>query len=587
MVRYGGQVTAWLPGKGAGVLHCDAVTKTHGVAPMLRLKEVLQSGLAVEELHVGTTISFELGEDGGRPVADAIRILKQPPGVTQGLASPAPSMSTAKGKAKGSSFIATAKSGTPTMDRPTVPASKGGGATKAAGAPGGKGNAAASTPSSSVTLKELSDATLENIQNAIGEVSAAPVVLHAYGEDGSPKVLLTLGVLNQLFDTLLLPPIDYSGLTVESPSSPSPAAAPAKGAGKAWSSPAVAPAKGAGKAAHQPVVHQGDIANEPIRGYDGEMVPEGSKWYTGKIIEFFPDEAYGLVDSPGFKAAFGADTPLYIHADHIDPEGSEEPIAGIDDEIIFHLVEDEQQDVWAWPPIIPKDRDFHGRIKTWNGEKGFVVCDVLAPMFSNDVYMHSHAAAYGGVDPYVGGTITFNLHVSEQGRPQTSSPRPLGLPAPSAPQNYIGAKGSAKGGVQAGVKRSFDDFSGKMEQFKQFAALMGHDVDTTMLEQMAKRFKGESSSQTKGKGKGEGAEWKKDDTWYEGTFKNYNKTNGFGFITCPVLHQQTGRDTYLHQSMLEPLGMTMVPIGDPVWFQVTYTPEGYPQVAAISLDGNV
>eukprot|EP00929_Paragymnodinium_shiwhaense_P019794 TRINITY_DN13382_c0_g1_i1.p1 TRINITY_DN13382_c0_g1~~TRINITY_DN13382_c0_g1_i1.p1 ORF type:complete len:893 (+),score=252.37 TRINITY_DN13382_c0_g1_i1:156-2834(+) len=481
---------------------------------------------------------------------------------------------------------------------------------------------AASSTSKGLGVKELSGAVAEALDSAIGELSAAPIVLHAFAEDGAPKVILSMAVLNSLLEALNMPTVDYTGFGGESAGAAAkttpaastaakttPAASPSgKTSGKATGPAAKAPGgkaaaqpatpppssalankgvgKGAGKSStSQPSVQ--NVENEPLRGFDGTKVPDGSKWYWGTIVNFSAAEAYGTVDSSAFKAAF-SDRPLYIHADHIDPEGNGDLVAQIGDEIIFHIVEDQEGELWAWPPIIPKARDFNGTIKTWTGQKGWLKCDVLQPIFENDVFIHSAAAEYGGVDAKPGAAVTFNLHVSEQGQAQASSPRPLGMPVPT--------KSAQKRGYSQPDSGAAGEESGDWSEW-------GQEQDASPAQQMAKRLRGppQADMQARGSagkggaygGKGRGApveepveepqdEWSSSEQWYQGTVKSFDYHKGYGFVACQELHEQTGRDTYLSHAALG--YMEEVPIGASVWFQIMLTPQGFPQVAAMEFE---
>merc|ERR1711879_164214 len=110
---------------------------------------------------------------------------------------------------------------------------------------------------------------------------------------------------------------------------------------------------------------------------------------------YFADQAYGFVESPAFKEQFG-DKELFVHADHLDPDGTGDLVVAEGEEVIFPLAEDEEGNAWAWSPLIRKARDFFGKVMSWSGGYGFIKCETLSPVFAENIYVHGAAAEYGG-----------------------------------------------------------------------------------------------------------------------------------------------------------------------------------------------
>merc|ERR1711879_697336 len=113
-----------------------------------------------------------------------------------------------------------------------------------------------------------------------------------------------------------------------------------------------------------------------------------------------------------------------------------------------------------------------------------------------DVYCHGSAAGFGGINTELGSPIVFNLHISKQGKPQASSPRPPGISTEALP-----------GVLHAQSKKR------KIEH----EALAADDPNK----------------------------------FYYGKVKSFDAAKGFGFVECPETLAAYGRDVFMHWSMID------------------------------------
>jgi len=283
---------------------------------------------------------------------------------------------------------------------------------------------------------------------------------------------------------------------------------------------------------------------EALPGYSGGKV-EGP-WYIGTIKRYFPDEAYGFIESAAFKEQFG-DKECFVHADHLALEDGK-LIAQEGDEVIFPLVEDEEGNAWAWAPVVPRSRDFLGTIKSWSGGYGFIKCDTLFPIFEIDIYLHGQAAEHGGCNTEVGCPIVFNLHVNKEGKPQASHPRPPG----TAPVPRASGERSTGAGGQKTTERPWDK---KPEAKRPRTSNWGATLSDEEKEK-----------------------------WHHGTIKAFNTEKGFGFIDCPELHAVYDRDVFIHNKVYDGTGAEM---GSEVAFKIDLNAEGQPQAVTCTTDMGV
>lgn len=265
-----------------------------------------------------------------------------------------------------------------------------------------------------------------------------------------------------------------------------------------------------------------------LRGFEGTKV--AGPWFSGTIEKFFPEQAFGIIDSKLFKEQFG-DKELNVHADHLDPASDGNMVAKVGDEVIFPLVEDEEGNAWAWAPIIPKNKAFFATVKHWNHERGsgHLKCDTLWPVFEEDVFCHGSPAEYGGCDVTPGSPIVFNLHVSKDGKPQASSPRPPGVSIDQLP----GPGGAAAPQAQAPAAKR-------------------------------RKVDGKGAQAVDGKGS----------SVYFGYVKSYNQDKGYGFITCDETFASFGRDVFLYHQVFSDGGLY---IGAQVNFTIFTNAQGHPQ----------
>lgn len=338
---------------------------------------------------------------------------------------------------------------------------------------------------------------LQAVQQAVGDIGSASVA-GGFAQDGSPEIRVSLNTLNLL--------LRAGGFDAVEGCQDIPEEIP-------------------------------DVA-EGLPGYDGEKV--AGPWFVGTLKEYFPDSAYGFIESKTFKEQFG-DKECFIHADHLDPDGTGDLMVKEGEEVIFPLVEDEESNAWAWAPIIPKTRTFLGTIKSWTGgwgaaSRGVIKCDTLWPVFEEDIFCHGAAAEYGGIDTTPGASVLFELHVNKDGKPQASSPRLPGSPNPHAT--------ASPGFGQPPAKRP--------------------RVHVAISPQLQPQ---------QGGGAVEG-------TWYTGIVKSFNDSKGFGFVDCADTHAIYGRDVFIYHQILTDSGAD---VGSTVQFEVMLNKSGHPQVKSCSL----
>eukprot|EP00929_Paragymnodinium_shiwhaense_P007814 TRINITY_DN111712_c0_g1_i1.p1 TRINITY_DN111712_c0_g1~~TRINITY_DN111712_c0_g1_i1.p1 ORF type:complete len:525 (-),score=149.93 TRINITY_DN111712_c0_g1_i1:209-1783(-) len=523
-MRYAGSVKQFNTTTGFGFIASPKVAQEYGgVDCYVHANAVVLSNIDPSQMVPGTQVSFEVHVSGsGKPQASNIMILgaggpqggksggkaggkqsggkgggdgpygkgapSKPPGPTVGHARPAGLAATVV-SAGGTQRIASGPGAVAatvaalTKGKGKAPVSvaggKGGKDKSSNNGKGGKTTKGSSKPSApAVDVIQASKKAEEAVKEAVGDMATAKV-LGVQSDDGSLQVIVSINTLNNLLKAAGFPMIEGSEEVPED--------------------------------------------GEALPGFDGNKV-EGGPWFTGTVREYLADQAYGIVDSEDFKEQFG-DKECFVHGDHIDPEGTGELVADVGDEILFPLVEDEEGNQWAWSPVIPKKRNFFGKIESWHGTYGYIKCDTLWPVFEHHVYLHSVAADMGGVKPAVGTPVVFQLHVNATGKPQASAPHPPGL-EPS--QKFSDPPPAKRSKLPANLPVPAED-----------------------------------------------------GRWYEGAVKSFNHDKGFGFLECAETHAEYSRDVFMHHTVANEAGA--VKPGMPVEFQLQFGAEGHPQASRVKL----
>eukprot|EP00929_Paragymnodinium_shiwhaense_P109279 TRINITY_DN75676_c0_g1_i1.p1 TRINITY_DN75676_c0_g1~~TRINITY_DN75676_c0_g1_i1.p1 ORF type:complete len:528 (-),score=98.96 TRINITY_DN75676_c0_g1_i1:56-1639(-) len=423
MVKYSGTIRSYNDAKGFGFIESARIASEFGGADCYVHSKCLEfSRLTGADLQPGTPVTFEVHvSEKGKAQASSITIQSgraRPTATANAWGSRAPvaaannggrnlphsrpsgllgalrSSSPGAGDWGGKGQTARPNGGALALARKGAPPSKAAGKAAGKGVTGGKTRPTTSakrpldssappwnaTAGAALDIEAASRKAEEAVQNALGSDACAKV-LGETGPDGSPKVVITLTMLNNFLRAGGFPTVEGSEEVPED--------------------------------------------GESLRGFDGQKV-DAATWYSGTLREFFDDQNFGVVDSDAFKAKF-PERDLFVHADHLDPDSDGNLVAQVGEEMLFPLVEDEEGNAWAWGPLIPREKKFMGKIDSWHSTYGYIQCDTLWPVFEHQIYLHGNAANLGGVKNDLGTPVVFNLHVNATGKPQASSPHPPGV----------------------------------------------------------------------------------------------------------------------------------------------------------------
>lgn len=316
-----------------------------------------------------------------------------------------------------------------------------------------------------------------------------------------------------------------------------------------------------------------DFAGENVLVADPEpaQAANAAPWFVGSIAEIVDLDGVAVIACPAAEEQFSKQ--VFVKLDDLRAEFRGDLSKHIGAEIMFPLNADEEDNLWAGPPVFAKNRSFTGAISSWKGHFGFIKCKELDGCFADGVYIHGNAAVRGHVPTNLGQQVTFGLHVSDKGKPQASSPRPVGggkgpmfaeNPAkrPRLMQQPLAKGGSAWSpslGAPAGGK-DHGAFKGKDSWGK------GGWNDSGKPAWGGMRDAGWVKGGKGGKGGKAGEEW------HEGTIISYDTQKGFGFVTGSAF----GEDVYVHTKVVEACGAYN---GAFVQFQVHISKQGKPQAS--------
>jgi len=262
----------------------------------------------------------------------------------------------------------------------------------------------------------------------------------------------------------------------------------------------------------------------------------------------------------------------------------------VGDEVLFPLTADEDENLWAGPPVVTKNREFIGKVDRWSGHYGFVSCAELDEHFPRGVYLHGKVATKAEVDTTIGNRVKFNLHISKSGSAQASSPKNAsgvkrkgsgkdGSAAKKGKTEYgVADAGWGKGYVDAGWG---EGWAGGKDKSYAKAYAKGFEKaakakDPAWAKGWAKGLEKAGGGKWGGKGGGKwGGKGAGDDSgeFFEGYLTRYAKEKGFGFISGSA----AGEDVYIHTNVAESAGAYN---GVRLQFKVHYSAAGKPQASA-------
>lgn len=320
-----------------------------------------------------------------------------------------------------------------------------------------------------------------------------------------------------------------------------------------------------------------------VYGAEGAEGAEAGHWTVGTIAEISKENGVAVITCAAVEEQFSKQ--VNANLDDLRAQFRGDLALHIGAEVMFPLNWDEEDNFWAGPPVFASTHTFTGTIKAWKGKFGFIKCDELDPFVTEGVYMHGNAARRGKVPTAVGQLVAFNMHVSELGRIQASSPKPVGgghgpmyaeqpPKRPRIEQQDPRAKGKGHWSPSLGLGPpgygspagawSCDGWGGKTGG-KSGLKDGGKSAWYGSGDGGKASCKGTGGCGGKGGG-GAGPEW------YEGTLTSYSAEKGFGFITGSGL----GDDVYVHTSVVEKCGGYN---GCVVQFKVHISSQGKPQAS--------
>eukprot|EP00931_Biecheleriopsis_adriatica_P115959 TRINITY_DN91694_c0_g1_i1.p1 TRINITY_DN91694_c0_g1~~TRINITY_DN91694_c0_g1_i1.p1 ORF type:complete len:902 (+),score=202.58 TRINITY_DN91694_c0_g1_i1:91-2796(+) len=236
-----------------------------------------------------------------------------------------------------------------------------------------------------------------------------------------------------------------------------------------------------------------------------------------------------------------------------------------------------------------KEKYYEGVLKMVDKVKGFgfIVCQELHDVYDCDVWAGKQELE--GKDLLLGDKIRFRVKVRKKGKPEAEDIEPV------LPEDEM-----EEGDEMIGTIKSFDETSGYGFITSQ-KATEEYGRDVFLHRKMLKDFKvgdvvkfrvkinkqgrpqaGKLQEAPEGAalpspGPASGGNEKEEEKeTHIGEIKSFNPMNGFGFITCPALHDRFGRDVFLHESQYEGLK-----VGDRVSF-VLQVKRGQPQALEVS-----
>lgn len=329
-----------------------------------------------------------------------------------------------------------------------------------------------------------------------------------------------------------------------------------------------------------------DVGQEGAPAADSEVgeVALATPWCIGTIGEIVGLDGVAVISCPAVEEQFKKQ--VFVKIDDLRAEFHGDLSKHVGAEVMFPLNADEEDNLWAGPPVFAKTRRFVGSIKVWKANFGFIKCEELDALFADGVYMHGNAAFRGNVPTEVGQEVTFELHVSEKGKPQASSPRPVGIDSGAmssenpAKRQKLFQQPVAKGGASWSASLGPGQWGGGMDH--------GGFKGKESFGKGGWKDGGKGGWKDGGKfsdfgwakgGKWSGGKWsggkagKAGEEWYEGTITNYGKEKGFGFIHGSSF----GEDVYVHTNVVESCGAYN---GAWVQFKVHVSKQGKPQASS-------
>mmetsp|Transcript_37192 Transcript_37192/g.104963 ORF Transcript_37192/g.104963 Transcript_37192/m.104963 type:complete len:483 (-) Transcript_37192:83-1531(-) len=321
--------------------------------------------------------------------------------------------------------------------------------------------------------------------------------------------------------------------------------------------------------------------------------PEEDRWFRGKIKYFDESKGYGFIRCPELVDEFKCD--VFVHQSQLNG-------CAVRDEVEFLMkLSSKRQPQATELRRCDGHKEYTGVIKFIDREKGyaFVTCDELHEVYSTDVYVAQQELQDLAAE--VRDIVRFAVKLGKKGGPQAVN---LSLVRPPPSSNVDGDCDEEEGaediasGRLTGTVKSFDVDRGygfisspevkkrydrdvflHSKQIKQFQ--MGDHVTFSL------RINGQGNPQAYDLKEAVGSEvWllsgmsenSQDKEVYVGEIKSFSTSHGYGFIDCPALHAQYGRDVFVHQSQLEGLH-----VGNAVTFQMQVK-RGQPQAYHVSRD---
>ena len=151
-------------------------------------------------------------------------------------------------------------------------------------------------------------------------------------------------------------------------------------------------------------------------------VAKAAHWNVGSIAEIVDLDGVAAISCPAAEEQFSKQ--VFVKLDDLRAEFRGDLTKHVGTEVMFPLNADEEENLWAGPPVFPKNRTFTGAIVSWKANFGFIKCKDLDLFSADGVYLHGKAAVRGNVPTSIGQPVTFQLHISDKGKPQASSPKP-------------------------------------------------------------------------------------------------------------------------------------------------------------------
>lgn len=256
-----------------------------------------------------------------------------------------------------------------------------------------------------------------------------------------------------------------------------------------------------------------------------------SLMHCGRIKWFKPDRGHGFIESPATFQQFGRDVHFgdkVLVAAGADPQSGEMLRGQL---VAFSASSGSTGQTVSAEEIVfvPCDGEWRrGTVKNWNMAKGagFIDCPDIRNAHGRDVHLGDRVLNGAGITATAdlnGAPLLFIAGQSQRGTPQAAAVAGFGLgplgAQPGDPAPMTGHLPRIAPGPAAAPRGA------------------GHSAPPPLVPPAAP-------------GGGGGGQ-----QWHTGTIKNWNVERGFGFIECPEVRNQYGRDCHLGDKVLAAVGI--------------------------------